>query len=136
MSIWLILIILVLALTMLWWIGRMGPRRARFSDKERAIISDRWQYIEGLAMKDRHKEAIMEADKLVDFAFREMKLRGETFADRLKSAEKLLPNYQDIWSAHKLRNQLAHEIDTEVNPRTAESALQTFKQTLKHLKAI
>jgi len=136
MTIWSILGILIVALVMLWWIGRMVPRHSRFSEKERAVINDRWQYIEGLLIKDRHKEAVMEADKLVDFAFREMGLKGETFADRLRSAHKLLPNYQDIWSAHKLRNQLAHEIHAEVNPRTAESALQTFKQTLRHLKAL
>lgn len=136
MTIWVILGILIVALAMLWWISRIGPKRVRFGEREKSIINDRWTHIEGLVIKDRHKEAVMEADKLVDFAFREMGLRGETFADRLRSAQKMLPNYQDIWSAHKLRNQLAHEIHAEVNSRTAESALQTFKQTLKYLKAL
>ena len=133
---WFLLVAILGGLGLLWWIMQQAARRPRFGERERAIILDRWQYIEELMIKNRNKEAVLEADKLLDFAFKEMRLKGESFADRLRSAKNILPNYQDIWVAHKLRNQLVHEISAEANPREAETALNTFKQALRHIKAL
>jgi len=43
---------------------------------------------------------------------------GETFADRLRNAEKDINKnlYQNLWNAHKVRNQIAHdEIKIEIS---------------------
>jgi hypothetical protein len=59
------------------------------------------------------KHAVIEADKLVDYILKAKGYAGETFADRLRSAEKYINNqtYQSIWQGHKIRNQIAHEND-------------------------
>lgn len=80
--------------------------------------------------------AIMNADKLVDQALKDKGIKGKTMGERLKAAKDQLPHRDNIWSAHKLRNQLAHEPDATVNYDQARRALAQFKQTLKDLGAI
>ncbi len=80
--------------------------------------------------------AIMNADKLVDQALKDKGFKGKTMGERLKAAKDQLPHRDNIWSAHKLRNQLAHEPDATVNYDQARRALAQFKQTLKDLGAI
>ena len=136
MMIYYLIGILLFGLILLWWIGKHARRGPRLTDKDRSAITNRWQEIEKLMNQDRAKEAIFEADKLLDFVFQASRLRGETFADRLKSGEKLFRNYQDVWTAHKLRNKLAHEFDFQHSPREAKSAIDTYDQTIRRLIAL
>lgn len=99
----------------------------------------KWLAIEQSISKDdeaRCHIAILNADKLVDQALREKGFKGQTMGERLKSAQSALPHLNAIWSAHKLRNQIAHEPDFKVNYDTTRKALAQFKQTLKDLGAI
>ena len=121
-----------LALALLWMVAKM-PRRRVISEKDRAGIIAGWQEIERLMRGGRGKEAIFEADKLLDHIFRKLNLRGESFADRLKAAEKLLVNYQDIWVAHKLRNKFAHELDFQPSTREIQQAIDIFDQAIRRL---
>ena len=132
MSSWVTAIILVVGLALLWWMSRRVGRRL-ITDQEREAIISRWQEVEKLMEKDRAREAIFEADKLLDFIFQKIHLRGETFADRLKNAERFLPNYQKVWVAHKLRNKLAHELDFQLTPQEAQQAIDIFDQTIRKL---
>ena len=61
------------------------------------------------------KQALLEADKLLDLGLKDKKTKGETMGERLKSAKNLFDNnlYNEIWQAHKLRNQMVHE-DSEI----------------------
>ena len=83
-------------------------------------------------------QAIMDADKLVDQAMREKGIIGTTFGERLKVAEERLsnPTYQGLWEAHKLRNQLAHEVGARLNQSSARLALQQFERGLKEFGAL
>jgi hypothetical protein len=80
--------------------------------------------------------AVMEADKLLDHALKDVRVRGETMGDRLKNAAKLLGSANNtVWAAHKLRNKLAHE---DIHPKPAEirRALGAFEAGLKKLRAL
>jgi hypothetical protein len=80
------------------------------------------------------KLAILEADKILDEALRLAGFRGESLGDRLKKLdESKLPNLQDVWEAHKLRNRLVHETDFKLNRNTAERALAIYEQSFKDL---
>lgn len=99
----------------------------------------RWLAIEQSLVRDNdasHHMAIMNADKLVDQALRDKGFKGQTMGERLKSAKAALPHRDNIWQAHKLRNQIAHEPDAKVSYDQARRALAQFKQTLKDLGAI
>lgn len=56
--------------------------------------------------------------------------------ERMKSAQKYLENANHIWTAHKIRNQLAHDTDADISYDTAARSLVAFKQGLKDLGAI
>lgn len=61
------------------------------------------------------KFAVLELDKLADFVLKQHNLRGQSMGERMKAAESLFPSrsmYQQFWELHKVRNQLAHEIDS------------------------
>lgn len=78
--------------------------------------------------------AVLNADKLLDLALREKGVAGETMGARMKQTT--FSNANATWSAHKLRNQIAHETDVAINYQTARRALASFKQALKDVGAI
>lgn len=78
------------------------------------------------------KMALIEADKLLDEALKAAGFRGESLGDKLKKiTEVQLPNLQEIWEAHKLRNRLVHEPNIKLNRDLAERALSIYQQTLR-----
>ncbi|MBO7718284.1 hypothetical protein J6S37_02210 [Candidatus Saccharibacteria bacterium] len=79
---------------------------------------------------------IIEADKLLDKAMIEMGLSGKTMGDRLKKSGSRFTNLNAVWRAHKLRNAIAHESDTEISYKQATNALAIYKEALKDLGAI
>jgi len=99
----------------------------------------RWMTVEQSLDRDNQASyhwAVLSADKLVDQALRDKGFKGQTMGERLKSAKDSLPHRDNIWAAHKLRNQIAHEPDMTVSYDQARRALAQFKQTLKDLGVI
>lgn len=80
--------------------------------------------------------AIMNADKLLDQALRERRFSGKAMGERMKAAQSTWHNANHIWSAHKIRNQLAHETDARVTYDVTLRALAAYRQGLKDLRAI
>ncbi len=98
-----------------------------------------WLTIKQDADKDRPESmqmAVIKADKLVDRAMKEFGVSGETMGERLKSRHKDWSNVNSIWSAHKLRNQIAHETNIKLDKTVYDKAMLGFKQALKDLGAI
>jgi len=102
----------------LWWLVslpfRKRGRKAGLSAPDRNHIIRKRQEIESLLNSSsiiELKHAVLEADKLVDFVLKKKGYRGETFAERLRSAETHINHdiYQNIWNGHKIRNQIAHD---------------------------
>jgi len=79
---------------------------------------------------------VLNADKLLDQALRERGVKGETMGERMKTARDTWSNANAVWTAHKLRNQIAHEPDVQVGFDDARRALAAFKQALKDVGAI
>lgn len=80
------------------------------------------------------KVAILEADKLLNDALREAGVMGVQLGDRLKKANpQQIPNLNELWQAHKLRNQIAHEPNFKLKRDLAEKALGIYETTLKNL---
>lgn len=80
--------------------------------------------------------SVLNADKLLDKALRERGFQGKTMGERMKSAKENWSNANQVWGAHKLRNQIAHETNASVSYHEARRALAGFKQGLKDLGAI
>lgn len=75
--------------------------------------SARWEHIESLATGNdpsRWREAILEADIMMNEVLFRRGYEGETVSDKLKSARPdQFRSLNDAWEAHKVRNQIAHE---------------------------
>ncbi len=104
-----------------------------------AKYQTQWLSIESSLKRDEPTNgqlAILNADKLVDMALRERGFKGSTMGERMKSAKDTWSNADHIWSAHKIRNRIAHEPDVKVSYDIAKRALVAYKQALKDLGAI
>lgn len=99
----------------------------------------KWLAIEQSLVRDNEPSyhmAILNGDKLLDQALRERGFKGQTMGDRMKFARETWTSRNNVWEAHKLRNQIAHEPDVRVGYDQARRALAGFKQALKDLGAI
>lgn len=80
--------------------------------------------------------AVLNADKLLDQALKAKGVKGETMGERLKNAKSQLRHRDAIWTAHKLRNQIAHEDNVSVSDEQAKRSLAAFKSALKDIGAL
>ena len=73
----------------------------------------RWEHIESLSggtSASEWKEAIIEADIMLDEALSRRGYVGDGVGEKLKAAEpENFKTLNDAWEAHKVRNQIAHE---------------------------
>jgi hypothetical protein len=98
-----------------------------------------WLKIERQLLRDQESSyhlAILNADKLLDQALRQRGFKGQTMGERMKSAKDTWTNTNTIWTAHKIRNEIAHEADVTVRYEDARRALAAYKQGLKDVGAI
>ena len=80
-----------------------------------------------------HNSSILEADKLLDHALSKMGYKG-SLGGKLKKAPNLFKNINDVWAAHKVRNNIAHKINYKVDEKTYKKTMLQFKQAFKDLK--
>ena len=99
---------------------------------------ERWLSISGAVTADTGTQelAIINADKLLDQALRERGIAGETMGERMKNAKHLFSDNNAAWSAHKLRNRIAHEDTVKLNPIVTKKAMIAFKAALKDVGAL
>ncbi|HEU4830894.1 MAG TPA: hypothetical protein VFS65_01845 [Candidatus Saccharimonadales bacterium] len=79
---------------------------------------------------------ILNADKLVDQALQDRGVAGKTMGERMKNAKTFFSDNNGLWTAHKLRNQIAHESDVKISYDQTRYALASFKKALKDVGAI
>lgn len=82
---------------------------------------------------DRHM-AIVKADSLLGSALVAHGVAGNTMGERMKKVQ--FSNADSVWSAHKLRNRIAHESEVKLSADGARRALYGFKQAMKDLGAL
>jgi hypothetical protein len=59
--------------------------------------------------------------------------KGKTMGDRLKSGGNNFSDLNAIWSAHKLRNHIAHEVAIDIVPTQIKGAVEKLGQGIKDL---
>ncbi len=111
----------------------------KFDGTDRETMRRRWMEIEQMLESPgemSRKLAIIEADKLLDYALKSLAMPGMTLGERLKFAQYKYPDLREVWWAHKIRNQLAHETSYHLDAGLARNAIRTFKKALVRLGAI
>lgn len=131
MKIFLIIVAIFIATDVLIVLHVMYRRmRRKISPKDQAHIQSTWKEI--IRQKDM-KHAIMDADKLLDHALYLLGYRGN-LGNKLKKAAPRFSNINKVWAAHKIRNNIAHQINYQVDEKAYRNAMLTFKQAFKDLK--
>lgn len=127
--------VIVIGLTLMVFMGM-----AKKSSKKLNVAQYKteWDDIEASVTGDQKTQqfAILQADKLLDKALKESGFRGETMAERMTSASRVFSQREAVWTAHKIRNRIAHESNVKINQQWATKALSSFKRGLKDLGAL
>ena len=106
-------------------------RKCKFTSAQQTYFQSHWEKIINSSQVDV-KPAILEADKLLDQG---LKLKGYSgsLGEKLKKSGKLFRNLNDIWYAHKTRNNIAHELNFQISPSQGQKVLKIFCQALHDL---
>lgn len=81
------------------------------------------------------RQAVIEADKLLDFILTNKGARGENLGEKLKNSRHLFADggsYQAAWDSHKIRNQLVHGQES-VGGETCRRAIDDFMRAYRGL---
>lgn len=113
----------------------IGPKK-RIRKPEK--FADRWKELQNYCRdKATWKEALIEADRLLDKVLKKRKFKGKTMGERLVNAQRYITDNDDIWDAHNLVKKL---IDAPEKVRLKEAdvkeALISFREALKDLGAL
>lgn len=78
---------------------------------------------------------VIEADSFVDSILKELGVPGETMADRLKQLSQDIISLNNVWQAHKTRNEIVHS-NLELDPDLAKTLLGYYQDFLREIGAI
>lgn len=118
----------VLAAAVLFTVWKLSSKR-KLSGAAKARIEKAWAHVETL---DSPALRVLEADKVLDRALTELGYKG-TLGQKLKIAGKRFSDLNGVWSAHRLRNELAHESGMTVDRAKADRAVRAFRKAIGEL---
>ncbi len=85
----------------------------------------------------QYKVAILEADIVIDKILSDMRYPGENLTERLEKIKPAqLPGYEDLKSAHNIRNRIIHEADFSVDKKRAEEIIEIYENLLKNFELL
>jgi hypothetical protein len=101
----------------------------------------RWEHIEKLIEgpnPSEWKEAIIEADIMLDDVLAKQGYKGIGVGEKLKSIERSqMGSLNSAWEAHKVRNQIAHEGSTfELSEMLARRTVAHYEAVFREFKVI
>jgi hypothetical protein len=100
-------------------------------------FQEKWRALQKLcASKDTWKQAIIDADHLLDEALRKKHYPGKSMGERLTKAQRVLSDNEGVWFGHKLRNRIENETDFKLKEADVKQALIAIRQALKDLGAL
>ena len=103
-------------------------------------VREAWKQIQKLGQSENQSDwnmAIIRADALLDDTLRHMGYEGETIKERLDIVDPaILKSIDRVWSAHRLRNMIAHDPGEQHTRETITHALRSYEQGLKELGVI
>lgn len=125
---WIILILGTLAMcTVCFVYWRIRVRK--LTVRSRRKVMEAWVRVE---MTDDPVKKVIEADNVLDLALKECGYGG-SIGEKLKKAGGRIPNINDVWHAHKLRNRIAHEPGVKVSDQEARRAVDAIHKAITEL---
>lgn len=100
-------------------------------DRSWAIITEKLKS----GFESDYKLAVIEADGVLDEILERIGYKGENLEERLKQLSLVhLPNLDDVWKAHKIRNDIVRDPDYQLSFNEAKKVLAIYKKTLEDLE--
>lgn len=103
-------------------------------------LSDYWGH---LAMRLNYQDeaqwklAVIESDNFFDYVLKYFHYDGESLAERLQKVPAgVLSNIDDIWRAHRVRNNLVHDPNYRISYKQAEFVMNAYARALKDFKIL
>lgn len=107
--------------------------RNKLTIPEKKFLREQWQIILDLS-KNSPQKAILEADKILDLTLKKSGAIGESIPERINFFADKFQNIDLVFTAHKLRNRLAHEIGYNPAENILYENLGYFEQALVDLE--
>jgi len=99
-------------------------------------FQEQWRDMQKLlASKETWKQAVVDADKLLDTVLKKKKFAGKTMGERLTKAQRLLSDNEGVWFGHKLRARIESDPEAKLKESDVKQALMGIRQALKDLGA-
>jgi len=102
--------------------------------------NETWEKIVTLSGSDNPndwKQAIIEADKMLETVVNTFSVPGDNMGDKMKNIEKGDFNtLEEAWQAHKVRNRIAHEHNFHLSQRDARTAIGNFEKVFREFDFI
>jgi hypothetical protein len=112
------------------------PQPATFANRYQAEWNDLKRRLETASDNDAAL-LVIEADAILDRTLKDMKIPGDTMGDRMKALSgPALKSSEDMWQAHKVRNEIAHEGAKNILYMDALYAIEQYERVLKELGVI
>jgi hypothetical protein len=112
---------------------------SRFRPYEAEKLSKTWAKVQKrleIGSESEYKLAVIEADSLLNEVLERMGYRGGALGERLqKVTADALPNVEEVWEAHKIRNNIVHDPDYRLSLDEAKRALEIYEKALTDLQA-
>ncbi len=88
-------------------------------------------------LESEYKLAIIEADDMLDTSLKRMGYMGQTIEEKLeKLTAATLTNIQDVYTAHKIRNNIVHNPDYRLGLEEARSTIDIYEKAFNSLQIL
>lgn len=131
-----LVVAVLFAATLLLFVGFIVYRRMPRKLKTQHY-NEKWKQLQ-LRCKDKTqwKQALTDADRLLDSALRKRKYKGKSMGERMVSAQRKLTDNDAVWFAHNLYKKIMIEPDLRLKESEVRDALIGFRQALRDLGAL
>jgi hypothetical protein len=100
-------------------------------------VGNEWQEVMKLADSQNSSDwsmAVLRADALLDDTLEYLKYEGKNLAERMDRVDPtMVPSLERVFSAHRLRNVIAHDPTVQYSKATIIQALGSYEAVLKEL---
>lgn len=99
-------------------------------------INKRWKKIikkTESGKESEYKLAIIEADDFLRQILEEKGTEEETFEELVNISKKIIPNFEDILSAHSIRNSIVYDSDYGLDLEKAKKILSYYENAIKNI---
>lgn len=131
MKVLFVIVVLLILATLLAYIMMLALMRRMLRAGARMAIEAAWKKVH---QHENGTLKVVEADKILDEALRLLGYTG-SLGDKLKAAGPRFRNLNALWTAHKLRNKMVHELDTKPSDKEVDEAVKAFHAALTDLGA-